>query len=137
MWGFLGEFWNAITSVGDYTIEFFENIGKAVAGAIGSMFEFLIHHASDFIVFISWVFDNLWGLIAHILQPIKFVFHFLKKFFISVFNPGNDPEQIWAFSDEVIEVFDAIPYWDYFSVGVGAVLLLFIAFKVIKKLERI
>jgi len=137
MWGFLSEFWNAITSVGDYTIEFFENIGKAVAGAIGSMFEFLIHTASDFVIFVSWTFDNLWNLTGYILQPIKFIFHFLKKFFISVFTPENTPEQIWAFSDEVIDVFNSIPYWKYFSVGIGAVILLFIAFKVIKKLERI
>ena len=82
MWGYLEQFWNAITQVGDYTIEWFRNIGNAVAGAIGGMFDWLIHYVSDVFIFLGWLFSILKELIMTFLSPVAYTFNFLKSFTI-------------------------------------------------------
>ncbi len=136
MWGFLEEFWDAITSVADYPIEFFQNIGKAVAGAVGNLFDYLLHLANDLPIFVGWIADNLWNLIGYILAPIEFVFHFLKKFFVEAFK-NQEIEQIWEIPANIIEIFKAIPYWDYLTGFFGVLVLIFLAIKIIHKLEHI
>ena len=67
IWGYLSEFWDNITEVvvstlGNsitYTIEFFQSVGNAVAGAIGSLFDDLIHHIYDVFLVIYWLFEHL------------------------------------------------------------------------------
>ncbi|GAI38972.1 unnamed protein product, partial [marine sediment metagenome] len=60
-WGFLGEFWDAITgatiNAWEYTADWFKQIGLAVAGAIGGLFDYLIHYFSDLFVFLGWLFS--------------------------------------------------------------------------------
>ncbi|GAI17084.1 unnamed protein product, partial [marine sediment metagenome] len=62
-WGFLGEFWDAITgatiNAWEYTADWFKQIGLAVAGAIGNLFDFLIHYINDLFVFLGWLFSAI------------------------------------------------------------------------------
>jgi len=131
-WGYLGEFWNAITEVGDYTIAWFQSVGNAVAGAIGSLFEDLIHHIYDFFYIAQYLLDNLGDLFAIIFTPLTWIFNFVKGFFVSAFATPPDPEIEWIFPDNVIAFFNSIPYWNYlmFAIGSGiAILLLVFIFK--------
>lgn len=131
-WGYLSEFWDKITDVGDYTIAWFQGIGNAVAGAIGSLFEDLIHHIYDFFYIAQYLVDNLGELFEIIFTPLTWVFNFVKGFFISAFATPVEPTITWVFSDEILSVFEAIPYWNIFTFAIGsgiAILMLVFVFR--------
>jgi len=124
VWGYLSEFWNAITQevveAGVYTIAWFESIGNAVAGAIGSLFEDLIHHIYDVFYVLQYLLDNLQSLFNIVLTPLTWIFNFVRGFFISAFVEDIPPEITWTFPDEIVGVFNSIPYWEVFTFGIGA-----------------
>ena len=124
-WGFLSEFWNSITGVGDYTIEFFKNIGLAVAGAVGNLFENLLHNLSDFFVFLSWIFQALKLLFLSLTLPISYVFNFLKGFIISASKTPITPEANFTFSTSTMSIFESLPYWNTMSsvLGIGIIVI--------------
>jgi hypothetical protein len=141
MWGYLGEFWNAITGIGEYTIEWFQNIGNAVAGAIGGLFESLTHLIYDCFYLAWWFLDSLKDLFAILLTPITWAFNFGRGFFYTAFKTpeelGIEIGEIAHFGDEVFALFDAIPYVNYVFLGAGAGIgLLFLGF-IIKKLSEV
>jgi len=74
-WGFLGEFWNAITEktldAWVYTVDWFQQIGLATAGALGNLLDYLIHSLSDFFVFLGWLFSAIKELVLAITQNPK------------------------------------------------------------------
>lgn len=115
MWDYLSQFWDAITGVvvdaGIYSIEWFQNIGNAVAGAIGGMFSWLIHYFNDFFIFTGWIFSILKELILVFTLPIFFIFNFLKAFTISAFSSPITAGASYSFNPETMAVFESIPYW--------------------------
>ncbi len=137
VWGYLSEFWDKITSVGDYTVEWFQNIGNSVAGAIGSLFEDLIHHIYDFFYIGQYLVDNLGDLFAIIFSPLTWIFNFIKGFFISAFADPVEPTITWVFSPEILEVFEAIPYWGTFTFAIGAGMTILILVFIFKRLLSI
>jgi len=137
VWGYLAEFWDEITQVGDYTIEWFQNIGNAVAGAIGSLFADLIHHIYDFFYIAQYLVENLGQLFVIIFSPLTWIFNFVRGFFVSAFISPVEPEITWQFSDEVLSVFQAIPYWDIFTFALGAGLSILVLFFIFKRLSQI
>ncbi len=133
MWGYLAEFWNKITAVGDYAVEYFQSIGHAVAGAIGGLFQPLIHQFYDLFHLVWWFADNMAGLFSFLLTPLSWLFNFGKGFlntaFKSVEELGIEKGDIAYFGAEIFAVFDAIPYVNYIFAGAGAMLgLLFLVF---------
>jgi len=137
IWGYLTEFWNAITGVAEYPIEFFKNIGNAVAGALGNLFAFIIHSITDIFVFGGWFTSSLGTFFANILAPVKFVFGFLKSFIDSAFATPVSGDPIWEFTDELMSVFHAIPYWTTISSVLGVCVLFVIGMAIVKQLTRI
>lgn len=141
MWGYLTEFWEKLVNVGDYTIAWFQGIGNAVAGAVGSLFEDLIHHIYDIFYTIWWLLEGLQNLFVVIFRPLTWAFNFGKGFFDTAFKtPGElgiEIGEVGSFGANVFKVFDAIPYFNYIFAGVGAGLgILFLAF-IIKKLSAV
>lgn len=124
MWGFLSEFWEQITSVGDYTIEFFENIGLAVAGAIGSLFDFLIHYISDFFVFLGWLFSAIKELVFSLILPISYIYSFLNAFISNAIKTPIEPEVNYTFTTSTLAIFNTIPYWETLSMVLGVSILI-------------
>jgi len=137
VWGYLSEFWDAITQVGDYTIEWFQNIGNAVAGAIGSLFNDLIHHIYDFFYIAQYLIDNLGEFFAIVFSPLTWIFNFVRGFFISAFVSPVEPTITWEFSDEVLSVFQAIPYWDIFTFALGAGIAIIVLIFIFKRLAQV
>lgn len=124
VWGYLSEFWDAITQevveAGVYTIGWFESVGNAVAGAIGSLFEDLIHNLYDVFYIVQYLLDNLQSLFDIVLTPLTWTFNFVRGFFVSAFIDDIPPTITWVFPEEVIGVFNSIPYWEVFTFGIGA-----------------
>jgi len=132
VWGYLSEFWDAVQQVvvegGTYTTDWFKSIGNAVAGAVGNLFEDLIHHFYDGFYILQYLIDNLGTLFSIIFTPLTWAFNFVKGFFISAFLTPPEPEITWTFADNVLEVFYAIPYWGVlmFAVGSGIAILILV-----------
>lgn len=128
-WGFLGEFWNAVAgktiNAWEYTSDWFKQIGLAVAGAIGGLFDYLIHYFSDFFVFLSWVFVALKQLVLATALPIDYMDSFLKGFVGNAIKEPPDPEAIYTFATSTMEIFEAIPHWDILSMAIGICILVF------------
>jgi len=127
MWGFLGEFWNAITEktldAWVYTVDWFQQIGLAVAGAVGNLFSYLIHSTSDFFIFLSWIFSSLKELVLAITLPISYVWSFLSGFISNATKAPATPEASYTFSTSTMSIFQAIPYWNIFSSVIGISIL--------------
>lgn len=138
IWGYLQQFWEAIVGVGEYTIEFFESIGNAVAGAVGGLFDFVNHSISDVFIFGGWLFSNLRIIFENLFLPIRFTYNFLKSFVAMAFSsPTGSSNVIWSFGDEIIAVFESIPHWATFSAVIGVVLLLLTGMAIIRQFRHL
>jgi len=136
IWGYLSQFWDSIVSVGEYPIAFFQNIGIAVAGALGSFFDVIFHNLNDIFVFINWFGVNLKNIFVSILAPITYFFNVLKFFFGSAFGTPPPPEATFTFSQEILDIFQAIPNWPIFSSVLGAIIIFVIGLSGLKLLLR-
>lgn len=136
IWGYLEEFWNAITQVDidpwHYTIEFFQNVGRGVAGAIGNLFEFLNHSLSDVFIFGGWFFSTLGNLFSKLWLPVNYIFAFFSAFVDKAFETPT-PQNIWGFSSEVMAVFEAIPYWNTITFVLGVSILIIVGIAILKQ----
>lgn len=138
-WGYLTEFWNAVTGVvidaGNYTADWFYSVGNAVAGAIGSLFDDLVHHFYDIFYIIQFLFDNLRTLFGILFTPLVWIFDFFKGFFISAFLAPPPPDITWNFTSDIMSIFNAIPYFSSFMFAIGTgITILFLVF-VLKRLS--
>lgn len=135
MWGFLSEFWDAITGVGEYTIEFFQNIGLAVAGAIGNLFDFVLHFINDAGVFFGWLGSILLEIVKTFVMPLTYIFTFLKSLLSSAFQTPTDFTG-YSWDAGILGVFGAIPYWDTLIVIVGIGISMIVLFFVLRTFLR-
>lgn len=140
-WGFLGEFWNSITeitiSAGKYTTDWFKQIGLAVAGAIGGLFEYLIHYFSDFFIFIGWFFSTIKELVLALLLPVAYIGNFLKGIIVNSIKTPITPEVSFSFSTSTMSIFEAIPYWDIITSTLGICILILGGFAILKLLLKV
>jgi hypothetical protein len=140
-WGFLAEFWDTISSqtVGgvEYGINWFKQIGLAVAGAIGSIFEYLIHAVSDVFVFLGWIFSALKQVILALLLPLTYLFNFLKGFLTNAIKTPIVPETSYAFSSSTMAIFNKIPYWSVLSHILGIALMIIAGFAILRTVSKV
>jgi uncharacterized membrane protein len=139
MWGYLSEFWDSITQVTlnawEYTTEWFQNVGNAVAGAIGQLFYSTLHYLNDTWVFLGWIFSVISSLISLFLLPLTYIFNFLKGLLSSIFSTPTDFPYTWDAG--ILAVFNAIPYWSTISVVLGLCISIIIIFFVLKAFARL
>jgi len=141
MWGYLSEFWGAVTQVGDYTVAWFESIGNAVAGAIGGIFEDLTHHIYDIFYVGRWFLDNLGEMLATAFTPLTWIFNFVKGFFVSATMSleelGIELPEINLVSDNVKAVFEIVPYMNLLLTAIAGVFGLMIIIFIVKRASQI
>ena len=141
MWGYLSQFWDAVSEVvvsgGTYTVDWFYSVGNAIAGAIGGMFDWLIHYVSDFFIFGGWIFTIIKQLILCLILPITFIFNFLKSFTLSAFANPTTPQATYSFSSQIMSVFATIPYWSVITEMVGVLMLIIVGIAVFRIITRI
>jgi len=137
IWGYLSEFWDAVSSVGDYPVEWFKSVGNAVAGAIGGLFEDLTHHFYDVFYLAQWFLSNLGQMLAIMFTPLVWVFNFIKGFFASATSSmvelGIEVPAIDLMSDNVREFFNIFPYFNLLVSGIAGALGLYVLFFIVKK----
>lgn len=140
-WGFLGEFWDAITAktlnAWEYTADWFKQIGLAVAGALGSLFDYLIHYFSDFFVFLSWVFSALRQLVYAITIPIAYIGSFLRAFVVNAIKTPPAPEASYNFASSTLDIFSSIPHWGILSSVLGVCILVIGGFAIVMLIIKV
>jgi hypothetical protein len=85
--------------------------------------EITFHAFNDFFVFIGWLFANLKVIFTGLLSPVNYIFNVLRYFWSSAFLTPPNPDLTFVFSQDVLNVFDAIPHWSSFVLVIGAVVL--------------
>ena len=140
-WGFLGEFWNAVSSktinAWEYTADWFKQIGLAVAGAIGGLFDYLIHYFSDLFIFLGWLFSMIKELVLAVVLPISYIGSFLKGFLINAIKTPETPEASYTFSTSTMGIFETIPHWSLISSILGICILVLGGFAILRLITKI
>ena len=142
MWGFLQEFWDAVSATTinawEYTADFFKNIGLAVAGAMGGAFDWLLHYVSDFFIFLGWIFGGLRTLFSIFTAPMSFFANFLHNFYNAAMqNPVAIASDLNIYSTSTLAIFNSIPAWGTMTYILGICLIAVAAFGIIYLLMSI
>jgi len=133
MWGTLSEFWNSITdsvastteNLISYPVSFFENIGNAVGGTLGSLFDNFLHTFNDLIIFTQYYISQMGQIFSNLSIPIQYVFYFFKNIFEYALGTPDTPEITYTWTAGVLSIFDHVPYWEVLGtiIGVGLTIL--------------
>jgi hypothetical protein len=91
---------------------------------------------SDFFTLIGWLWQNTTDILGNIFLPVRYIYTFLKQFLDSAFSPPITPETIWAFDDNVIAVFHAIPYFDVLLSVLMIAITITIGISLLKSFQR-
>lgn len=142
MWGFLSEFWDAITGITidawEYTSDWFKQIGLSVAGALGAVFDWLLHYVNDFFIFMGWIFSGLRTLFIIFITPMTFFASFLKNFWsAAIQSPISIDDSLNVSSSGALAIFNLIPYWSTVGTILGVCLIAVAAFGILFLLLRI
>src|SRR3972149_2360010 len=133
--GYFAEFWDSIVStiVGGttYTVEFFENIGNAVAGALVMSLLQIAHPFVDIVLGVQYIFSGLFVLLTNLFVLPLFLYNFIISF---IQDFGNYSSSL-SWSSNITGVLSVIPFWPVISAFISILLLisiLFFVFKVIR-----
>ena len=141
MWGYLSEFWNAITEVIEYPVAWFQSVGNAVAGAIGGLFEDLTHHFYDIFYIGQWFLENLGEMFEAAFTPLIWIFNFVRGFFVSASMTkeqlGIEIPEFTLLTDNVKAVFEAIPYFNLLLTAIAGGFGILIIIFIVKRASRI
>ena len=134
IWQFFNNLWNSITAAGGYTIEFFQNIGRAVGGALGDFFSNLIHAVLDLGVLVMILFEVSKNIFLALLKPVLWIFTFLYQFFSNIINFNFTYQSSISLDSRVMTVINAIPAFSTLSLVIVVAFYILILFKIFKLL---
>jgi len=137
--GYLAEFWNSITDavVGGttYTIQFFQQIGNAVAGAVGNVFLDTLHAGYDFLFGLGWFIDAIVQLIVQLFKPLVFISDLLVKV-IQALITAPPIENLYTVNFQALGFIQGFPLWSTLTAILYA-LILFIGILTAIKLAKL
>lgn len=84
------------------------------------------HNINDVFYTIQYIFSNLGAIFTIIFTPLNFAFNFFKGFFNGISNAPPETAISWVFPDNIVAVFNAIPFWSVFMYAIGAGLAIII-----------
>lgn len=129
MWGYLQEFWDAITGVvveaGNYTAAWFQSLGNAVAGAIGGAFDWFFHYIYDTFIFARWLLSGFSQLFSFFTAPLSYIYQFVKPFWLNAIKPPPAIDSaLTQYATSTMAVLNTIPYFDTLTLILGIGVLL-------------
>jgi hypothetical protein len=137
VFGYLSEFWDSITEATSGTIEFFQSIGNAVAGAIGNIFLTPLKVIFDFF----WTFKILYDCVANLVEIgwsiftsfFSFIGSFIADFFSADIVVENTNADI-NLDPAIITAILSIPLMPLFFQVIGYAFIVLLCYSTIKKL---
>lgn len=97
----------------------------------------LFHNFADIFYSIQYIFDNLVNVFVIVFSPINFAFNFIKGFFDGINSTPPETAISWTFSDEILAVFNTIPYWSVLMFAIGGALSILILIFIISLLLKL
>jgi hypothetical protein len=136
MWGYLSQFWDSVAtttlSAWEYSVGYFQSIGNAVAGAIGDLFQTVIHYYLDANVFLYWFFVNILYIFGQIFKPIQFFFQIIISFVYKSFDNPILPNFGTSFSTSSLIVLNSIPFWSEIKILLTLIILIAFGIGILK-----
>jgi formylmethanofuran dehydrogenase subunit A len=80
----------------------------------------LVHIAFDFFNVLRYVLSNIASFFSILFNPLAWLFNLLKGFFDGVSSPPPATAIAWTFPDNIMAVFNAIPYFNLIEYACGA-----------------
>ena len=80
----------------------------------------LVHIAFDFFNVLRYVLSNIASFFSILFNPLAWLFNFLKGFFDGISSPPPTTAIAWTFPDNILAVFNAIPYFGTIEYACGA-----------------
>lgn len=142
IWDYLSQFWNSIAEVvvtsGTYTVEWFQSLGNAVAGAVGSMFDGIFHIILDFMTAFGFYISIFFNFFKSLIRPFDYFFSYISSGISSIFSPVTyNPDLNWVIPENILSIFQAIPYWSNFTYAIGGIVLFLVGFKIFNLISKI
>lgn len=132
------EFWNNITAQTANTVEWFQSIGYAVAGALGNFLYIPFREIIGFIAALGYILYVIAQFIGIILQPIYSLVTFLTGFIIAVGQNYNVAASGWDLATvPAINFFLSIPGYTNFVLIINAVVAWLVCTKIIKLMRYV
>lgn len=123
MFEFLSEFWDSITEATSGTVEFFQNIGLAVAGALGNVFLFPLKILVEFGLAFGWVFQNLILILSKFISPFSFVYYFFRDILAYLENVPP-AENFVTISTQYTNFIQTFPMFNYIQIVISGGILI-------------
>lgn len=90
----------------------------------------------DLATFLGWVWQNITDIMGNAFLPIKYVYTFLRQFFITAFSAPVAQDEMWTFDDSILGLFSSIPYFSVLISCLMIALTLVMAVLVLKSFLR-
>jgi len=136
VFGYLSEFWDNITEATEGTIEFFQSIGNAVAGAIGHIFLLPLKIIFDFFWTLKILFDIFYNLLEISFSIIVNFFIFIGNILKEIFNYTPSGENIIVFDNSIIGILKSIPLFSILLSVISYALIALMVFSILKTLRH-
>ena len=94
----------------------------------------LVHIAFDCFNVAEYVFSNIANLFSLLFTPLTGVFNFVKGFFDGIVSTPPATAVSWVFPDNIMAVFNAIPYFSVIEYACGAGLSVLVLIFVFRRL---
>ena len=136
IFGYLSEFWDSITEATEGTIEFFQSIGNAVAGAIGQIFLLPLKIIFDFFWTLKILFDIFYNLLEISFSIIVNFLVFIGNIIKEIFNYTPSGENIVVFDNSTIVIIKSIPLFSTLLSVISYSLVALMIFSILKTLRH-
>jgi len=105
---YIQNLWSGLTSATADTVEWFQQIGNAVASAIGNVLYTFFRPILDFLMVIGALMNVLTKLFLVILAPFNWIFQFAASFYnnLSITTPVDNP-----LDDTFYVILEQIPFF--------------------------
>jgi hypothetical protein len=94
----------------------------------------LVHIGFDCFNVASYVFSNIGSLFGYLFTPLTGLFNFAKGFFDGIATTAPATAISWTFPDNVMAVFNAIPYFSLLEYACGAGISILILIFIFRRL---
>jgi hypothetical protein len=145
VFSFISQFWASIvdTIVGGvtYPASWFQQIGLAVAGAIGGFFLSIGQYLFDIIASVGYIFHAMWLIVPMLFSPIYFIADFFTNAVPSISDFNNSTSTISGLATSTTAYFNQIlgssaPFGSIFAL-IWALTLFALTFRLFKSFKKL
>jgi len=114
IWGYLGQYWDKVTSATADTAAWFKSVGNAVAGAVGQVIYKIFQPLLDILLIIGYGIQVIINLVGSIVLIPLWFFNFSVGFLNYIFDHAGDitARQSNYWDTGAIHYLNSIPFFN-------------------------